>query len=121
MATLCLFCNSVIEPKPKSRTGRNKIYCSQSCCFKYWKQNHKEHYKELITEKNIFNLKRRVERWKLEGVCLRCGKPRAENSLFTKCEKCRDYSKNYYLSAQNKKIKLKEKETEQFGGNVTTN
>jgi hypothetical protein len=117
----CLFCNSIIEPKPKSRTGRNKIYCSPNCCFKYWKQNHKEHYKELVTQKNIFYVKQKVERWKALNLCSRCGNPRAQNSLFTRCEKCREYQRNYYLFAQNKKIKGSEKETEQIRGNVTTN
>jgi hypothetical protein len=112
MSQFCLFCNSPIESIPKRKP---KKFCSPKCKFKAWKQNHKERYKELVTEKNILYKKHNIERWKLEGLCNRCGRVRADSKKW--CQKCLDWQNNYYLLHHNKKI---QEAKNLSGGNVTT-
>lgn len=82
--------------------------------FNFWRKKNRNHFNDLMRERNkLFQRKKRIN-YKLKGLCLRCGDI-IDNKAHNNCSKCRAY---YRLRAKIRKSRIKAQEQELTDGEL---
>lgn len=68
--------------------------------FNTWLDKNREHYNDMVREPNRLYQQRLREKYRAEGLCMKCG--RARDSKFLNCNKCRKKLREKYEAKQNK-------------------
>lgn len=125
----CLKCGKEIGENERG----NKKYCSEGCRLKtnayhlyhtkykfsadykkkrkerldIWRKENRERFNELLREPNRIKAAKNYARWKAEGLCVRCGKERAQETACC-CSRCASTERKRQNKVyREKKLKLK--------------